>query len=46
METKKLIEEIKEQILLIEEDIDKTTASAKGRCRSNTKNLLIKLQIK
>ena len=24
METKKLIEEIKEQILLIEEDIDKT----------------------
>ena len=34
METKKLIEEIKEQILLIEEDIDKTTASAKGRCRS------------
>ena len=34
METKKLIEEIKEQILLIEEDIDKTTSAAKGRCRS------------
>ena len=34
METKELIEGIKEQILLIEEDIDKTTAAAKGRCRS------------
>ena len=34
METKELIEGIKEQILLIEAEIDKTTAAAKGRCRS------------
>ena len=34
METKELLEGIKEQILLIEEEIDKTTAAAKGRCRS------------
>ena len=34
METKELIEGIKEQILLIEAEIDKSTAAAKGRCRS------------
>ena len=32
--TQELVDEIKEQILLIESEIDKTTASAKGRCRS------------
>ena len=30
----KLVNEIKEQILLIEGEIDKSTAAAKGRCRS------------
>lgn len=34
METKELLEAIKEQILLIEAEIDKTSAAAKGRCRS------------
>ena len=34
METKELIEGIKEQILLIEAEIEKTSAAAKGRCRS------------
>ena len=34
METKELIEGIKEQILLIEAEIDKTSSAAKGRCRS------------
>jgi len=34
METKELLEGIKEQILLIEAEIDKTTSAAKGRCRS------------
>ena len=34
MKTKELIEGIKEQILLIEAEIDKTSAAAKGRCRS------------
>ena len=34
MNTQELIEGIKEQILLIEADIDKTTAAAQGRCRS------------
>ena len=29
-----LVNAIKEQILLIESEIDKTTAAAKGRCRS------------
>jgi len=29
-----LVNAIKEQILLIEGEIDKTTAAAKGRCRS------------
>ena len=29
-----LVEAIKEQVLLIEAEIDKSTASAKGRCRS------------
>ena len=32
--TQELVDEIKEQIVLIESEIDKTTASAKGRCRS------------
>ena len=32
--TKELVDQIKEQILLIEGEIDKTTAAAKGRCRS------------
>ena len=34
METKALLEGIKEQVLLIEAEIDKTSAAAKGRCRS------------
>ena len=34
MDTKELIEGIKEQIELIEAEIDKTSAAAKGRCRS------------
>ncbi len=34
METKELLEGIKEQVLLIEAEIDKTSAAAKGRCRS------------
>ena len=34
MDTKELIEEIKTQIKLIEAEIDKTSAAAKGRCRS------------
>jgi len=29
-----LVDEMREQILLIEAEIDKTTATAKGRCRS------------
>ena len=32
--TQEMVNEIKEQILLIEAEIDKTTAAAKGRCRS------------
>ena len=32
--TQELVEGIKEQLLLIEAEIDKTTATAKGRCRS------------
>ena len=32
--TKELVDAIKEQIVLIESEIDKTTAAAKGRCRS------------
>ena len=32
--TQKLINEIRDQILLIEAESDKTTAAAKGRCRS------------
>ena len=34
MDTKELLEGIKEQVLLIEAEIDKTSAAAKGRCRS------------
>jgi len=34
METRELIEGIKEQILIIEAEVDKTTTAAKGRCRS------------
>ena len=32
--TQELVDQIKEQILLIEGEIDKTTSTAKGRCRS------------
>jgi len=32
--TKELVDQIKEQIVLIESEINKTTAAAKGRCRS------------
>ena len=32
--TQELVDQIKEQILLIEGEVDKTTAAAKGRCRS------------
>jgi len=32
--SQELVNAIKEQILLIESEMDKTTASAKGRCRS------------
>ena len=34
MDTKELLEGIKEQVLLIEEELEKTSAAAKGRCRS------------
>ena len=32
--TQELVNAIKEQIVLIEAEMDKTTAAAKGRCRS------------
>ena len=32
--TQELVNAIKEQTLLIESEIDKTTAAAKGRCRA------------
>ena len=32
--TQELVNEIKEQVVLIETEINKTTAAAKGRCRS------------
>ena len=32
--TQEQVDTIKEQLLLIETEIEKTTASAKGRCRS------------
>ena len=32
--TQELVDQIKEQIVLIEGEIDKPTAAAKGRCRS------------
>jgi len=32
--TQELVDAIKEQVLLIEAEIEKTTATAKGRCRS------------
>jgi hypothetical protein len=32
--TQEILDGIKDQILLIEAEIDKTTAAAKGRCRS------------
>ena len=32
--TQELVNEIKEQVVLIESEIDKPTAAAKGRCRS------------
>ena len=34
-----LVNAIKEQILLIEGEIDKTTAAAKGRCRSTANKI-------
>ena len=34
MDTKELLEGIKEQVLLIEAEIEKTSAAVKGRCRS------------
>jgi len=34
METKELLEGIKEQIILIETEIEKSTAVAKQRCRA------------
>ena len=40
--TQELVDQIKEQVLLIEAEIEKTTASAKGRCRS-TANKIKKL---
>ena len=32
--TQELVDAIKDQILLIEAEVEKTTAAAKGRCRS------------
>ena len=32
--TQELVNAIKDQILLIEAEVEKTTAAAKGRCRS------------
>ena len=32
--TQELVNAIKEQVLIIESEIEKTTAAAKGRCRS------------
>ena len=32
--TQELVDQIKEQVLLIEAEIEKTSAAAKGRCRS------------
>ena len=32
--TQELVNSIKEQVVLIESEISKTTAAAKGRCRS------------
>ena len=32
--TQELVNEIKEQVVLIESEINKPTAAAKGRCRS------------
>ena len=40
--TQELVDQIKEQILLIEGEIDKPTAAAKGRCRSAA-NIIKKL---
>ena len=34
MDTKELLEGIKGQVLLIEAELEKTSAAAKGRCRS------------
>jgi hypothetical protein len=34
MKLQELLEAIKEQVLLIEAEIDKTSSAAKGRCRS------------
>jgi|TARA_R110000787_G_scaffold71331_1_gene158838 hypothetical protein len=45
--TQKLVDAIKEQILLIEAEVEKTTAAAKGRCRSaanKIKNLSVDIK--
>ena len=45
--TQKLVDAIKDQILLIEAEVEKTTAAAKGRCRSaanKIKNLSVDIK--
>ena len=45
--TQKLVDAIKEQIVLIEAEAEKTTAVAKGRCRSaanKIKNLSVDIK--
>jgi len=45
--TQKLVDAIKEQIVLIEAEAEKTTAAAKGRCRSaanKIKNLSVDIK--
>ena len=37
--TKELVNLIKEQVILIESEIDKPTAATKGRCRSATNKI-------
>jgi hypothetical protein len=47
MNTQELLEAIKEQVLLIEAEIDKTSSAAKGRCRSaanKIKNYICRFQ--
>ena len=45
--TQELVNAIKDQILLIEAEVEKTTAAAKGRCRSaanKIKNLSVDIK--